>query len=70
MLTRCSECNHPLEPLAAEQAASRVPARVLERQGRFSACPGCERVYWEGTHTERIKRFVDAILAESSPDDG
>jgi len=66
LLTRCSECNEPLAPLPAALAAERVPARVLERQRRFSGCPACERVYWEGTHTDRIKRFVDGIVAEAS----
>lgn len=67
LLTRCSECNEPLAPLPVAQAAERVPARVLERRRRFSVCPTCERVYWEGTHTDRIKRFVDGIVAEASP---
>ncbi len=66
ILTRCSECNEPLAPLPAALAAERVPERVLERERRFSACPTCRRVYWEGTHTDRIRRFVDGIVADAS----
>ena len=70
LLTRCSQCNEPLAPLPAALAAERVPARVFERQRRFSACPACQRVYWEGTHTDRIKRFVAGIVAEASGSPG
>lgn len=66
MLSRCSRCNVPLEPAAPEEVARRVPARVLERRDAFSACPTCGRIYWEGTHAQRIRRFVDALLAGRS----
>ena len=38
---------------------------VLDTRETFSMCPGCNRVYWKGSHTERIKRFVDQLLADS-----
>jgi uncharacterized protein with PIN domain len=65
LLSRCSHCNAALEPAALGDVNERVPPRVLERHDVFSACPRCGRVYWEGTHTERIKRFVDELLAET-----
>jgi uncharacterized protein with PIN domain len=65
LLSRCSHCNALLEPAALGDVNERVPPRVLERHDVFSACPRCRRVYWEGTHTERIKRFVDELLAET-----
>jgi uncharacterized protein with PIN domain len=60
---RCSRCNAELVPLAPEQAAARVPARVRERHARFLACPGCGRSYWEGTHVARIRRVLERTLA-------
>jgi hypothetical protein len=63
-LSRCSECNAALEPATAEQVARCVPPRVLERHHDFSACPECGRVYWEGTHTERIRRLVHDLLPD------
>jgi uncharacterized protein with PIN domain len=64
LLSRCSECNAPLRPATEREVARRVPPRVLERHDVFSACPECGRVYWEGTHTDRIRRFVDELLRE------
>jgi uncharacterized protein with PIN domain len=63
LLSRCSHCNAPLAPAALRDVVDRVPQRVLERHKAFSACPACGRVYWEGSHTARIKGFVDALLA-------
>ncbi len=62
LLSRCSECNVRLVPAAPEDVL-RVPPRVLERHAVFSTCPACRRVYWEGTHSERIRRFVAELLA-------
>ncbi|MEN8184133.1 MAG: Mut7-C RNAse domain-containing protein [Myxococcota bacterium] len=63
LLSRCSHCNAPLAPAAFRDVVERVPQRVLERHDVFSTCPACSRVYWEGTHTARIKRFVDELVA-------
>lgn len=62
VLSRCSECNQSLRPVARADAAGRVPPRVLEMHGAFSECPACGRVYWEGSHAARIRAVADALL--------
>lgn len=62
LLSRCADCNRALRPADREAVAGRVPAGVWTRCDAFSECPGCGRVYWEGSHTERIRRFVDGLL--------
>jgi uncharacterized protein with PIN domain len=62
LLSRCSQCNALLAPAALADVAPQLPPRVLELHDAFSICPGCGRVYWEGTHTDRIKHFVDSLL--------
>jgi uncharacterized protein with PIN domain len=64
---RCSRCNAALAPLAAEETAARVPLRVRERHARFLACPACGRVYWEGTHVERMRRLLERVLEPTQP---
>jgi hypothetical protein len=63
LFTRCSRCNSLLEPASRDQIAARVPARVLGDHQRFQRCPGCGRVYWEGSHVERIRRAIRRALA-------
>jgi uncharacterized protein with PIN domain len=64
LFTRCSHCN--LELVAVERAAARgrVPHRVLDAFDRFQACPGCERVYWEGSHVARMRRTLEHAIGE------
>jgi hypothetical protein len=60
---RCSRCNAVLEAIDAQSAAARVPLRVLERHDEFRRCPGCGRIYWPGSHAERMRRVVERALA-------
>lgn len=62
LFTRCSECNHPLREAPESEVAGRVPPHALAAHDRFLECPGCRRVYWEGSHAERIRRVVGEVL--------
>ena len=59
--TLCLHCNLPLEPIGKEQVAGRVPPRVLELHSAFTHCAGCGRVYWPGTHYERMKAALAGL---------
>ncbi len=54
LLHRCLVCNLSMEPIEADQARSRVPPFVARTQNVFRICPGCERIYWHGTHAARM----------------
>jgi uncharacterized protein len=58
---RCLECNAPLAAATAAEAAGRVPEGVLERHREFRMCPGCGRVYWEGSHFLRMQRLLASL---------
>jgi uncharacterized protein len=62
--SRCSRCNAPLESVAAEAVAAQVPARVLAGRPVFQRCGACGRVYWQGSHVERIRRALDRIWSD------
>lgn len=63
--TRCTVCNDVLVAVALEDVRDRVPAKVLERQSEFSRCSSCDRIYWSGSHTERMRRRAEEILASA-----
>lgn len=63
LLSRCNRCNAPLAAAARADVDGRVPPGVLERHAHFRTCPRCGRVYWSGTHAERIARFVDELTS-------
>lgn len=60
-LTRCLECNVELEPRLKADVTDRLPPYVRATQTRFSECPRCDRVYWPGTHWERMRERLAAL---------
>ena len=67
LFSRCNECNHPLREAAESEVSARVPPHALATHDRFLECPACRRVYWEGSHTQRIRRVVDEVLGPQPP---
>ncbi len=61
-LSRCSVCNGLLQAVQPEDVADRLPPYVLRTQTEFRRCLGCGRIYWPGTHQDRIRRRVQALL--------
>ncbi len=57
--SRCLECNDELVPLDRTRVRDKVPPYVLESKDSFNGCPSCGRVYWEGTHSERMEEEVE-----------
>ncbi|MBI1892676.1 MAG: Mut7-C RNAse domain-containing protein [Candidatus Rokubacteria bacterium] len=60
-LSRCLECNHLLAPLEAGDLRGRVPPHILASHRKFSGCAVCGRVYWEGSHAQRMRNRLRAI---------
>ena len=57
-LTRCIVCNAELEARVPAVVAERVPPFVRRTQSRYSECPTCGRIYWAGTHWQRIREVL------------
>ena len=53
-LSRCLDCNTPLAPRSPDDVRARVPDHVLATHRAFSGCPGCGKVYWAGSHADRM----------------
>ena len=60
-LSRCSLCNATLVPVPLEEVKDLVPEGVRSRRHHFWQCPTCLRVYWQGSHwdkmVERLNHF-------------
>jgi hypothetical protein len=56
--TRCRACNVELCEASKESVAERLPPEVRLRFDRFTECPQCRRVFWRGTHYERLERLL------------
>jgi hypothetical protein len=67
---RCRECNVVLEEVAKEAVIDRLPEKVREFYERFKRCPGCDRVYWQGTHFARMQGVLSRLAAGATPSGG
>lgn len=56
--TRCRECNTELHEVPKAEVLARLPEKVRDAYERFQLCPGCGRIYWEGTHYARLRRLL------------
>lgn len=59
--TRCLECNTELIKIAKQKIVGNIPLKVNQSQEEFFKCPGCEKLYWKGTHHQKMLSFVKKI---------
>lgn len=63
--SRCMECNGVLESVDMEDIIDELPPKVRQSQTEFYRCPVCQRIYWKGTHYEKMKRLIGRIEGKS-----
>jgi uncharacterized protein with PIN domain len=61
--TRCMACNGILSAVSTEEVRGVVPARIAEVYDEFLRCAQCGRVYWKGSHYDRMRQWVEALRA-------
>ncbi|MDT8409684.1 MAG: Mut7-C RNAse domain-containing protein [Wenzhouxiangellaceae bacterium] len=55
--SRCMKCNALLESIGPDELEpGAVPRDVLARFERFDRCTGCRKIYWLGSHVERMRK--------------
>lgn len=58
----CLRCNAPLRPVDRQAVRSRVPEMAWSRHERFNTCDVCRRVFWAGTHWQRMRKLLQQAL--------
>lgn len=59
---RCGCCNGELAEVNRNEVRDVVPPHVLATAPRFRRCSDCGRVYWPGTHAERILDRMQVVV--------
>jgi len=62
LLSRCIECNSPLSPIERASVEGQVPSYVFSTQVEFKKCGSCGRIYWGGTHRDRMLEKLARLL--------
>ena len=60
--TRCLDCNTLLEAASREAVWERLPPKIRDKEV-FAVCPSCKRVYWKGSHYERMSELLAWVKA-------
>ena len=58
---RCLACNGLLEDVAKDVVAGRLPPRARRDYTEFRQCPDCGRIYWRGSHYDRLATVVEEV---------
>jgi uncharacterized protein with PIN domain len=59
---RCIRCNASLERVSKEAISHRLPVKTRQYYDEYRICPGCDRIYWKGSHYERMQQLIDRVL--------
>jgi uncharacterized protein with PIN domain len=61
--TRCTHCNSALKEVEKERILDRLQPDTASIYHSFMQCEGCERIYWKGSHYQKILQLVQEITA-------
>lgn len=61
-LTRCLECNTPIEQIEKSTVRGDVPVRVYKYRENFYHCTVCDQIFWRGDHVKRLRKKLLRIL--------
>ncbi len=59
--TRCLRCNTLLEPVDKAAVLHRLEPRTKKYYTEFFRCPGCDRIYWPGSHHGFMAGFLEEL---------
>jgi uncharacterized protein with PIN domain len=58
---RCLECNGMIEDVNKKDIKERLLQKTKDFYTEFRRCKICGNIYWEGSHYERMKKFIEAL---------
>ncbi len=59
--TRCADCNCGLMPRTKEDVLDRLEPLTRRYYDTFFECPECSRVFWQGSHHERLTDRLQSL---------
>lgn len=59
--TRCMHCNGLIQQVDKQTIASHLLPRTREYYDEFWQCQDCYKIYWKGSHYQRMQLLIDAL---------
>lgn len=64
LFSRCLLCNSLLEEASRGEVEGFVPDFIYYQYENFFRCPQCQKVYWPGTHQERMNQRIKELFGK------
>lgn len=64
--SRCLKCNGAIEQLQNNILHEQIPEGVRAWCRKFYRCTECGKVYWKGSHYEKLQAFVKEIMEDEN----
>ena len=61
VLSRCSLCDTILNEIKRDEVKNKVPEKVFRNNDRFWFCSKCDKIYWRGSHYDKIQSKINKI---------
>jgi len=61
LFTRCLECNGMMHDVPKEEIIDQLMQKTRDYYSDFRKCGGCGKIYWQGSHYERMKKFIQTV---------
>lgn len=61
--SRCVRCNTVLRPIEKEKVINEIPPKVRIAHSEFFYCTVCKKIYWKGTHCDKMKVLIEKMKA-------
>ncbi len=61
---RCIKCNGKLKPVRKEDILNQIEPLTRKFFTDFYICQNCESIFWEGSHYDRMLKFVNDVLGK------
>jgi uncharacterized protein len=66
LFTRCMACNAILKDVTKDEILNRLMPKTRQYFQKFKKCIDCNRIYWNGSHYQSMKRNIKILMSETS----
>lgn len=63
--TRCLCCNGIIRPVSKDAITDLLPLKTRQFFQQFFQCISCKKVYWKGSHVDRMMAFIEEVKKEN-----
>lgn len=64
IFSRCVMCNSLISVVNKQEVEGLVPDFVYDTVLYFSKCKNCGKIYWKGSHQNRVEKIIDKLFDE------